>query len=247
MYDDKNATSIDFYNKDSTSKVLFTITLYDDKYKEKKDSLRKYLFGAEENIPQNMHLSSKGLDFMKKQEGVVDHVYNDAKGGPSKYCTEHTNHNAINAKSECDNEKHKVTNAQGEKLLGKPTIGLGHLITSQTELDDYCSRQPIASVELWKLFEDNDKKKYEDPIRKYIKVKLKPCEFDALFSFIFNTGANGFKNTNVCKLINSEEYDSDKLEEAMLQWKNPSIVVDRREDEIELFNDCKYTFRDSNL
>jgi murein DD-endopeptidase MepM/ murein hydrolase activator NlpD len=50
LYADKKAASIDFYNKDSPKDVLFNLTVFDAKYDQKIESLKKYLFGEENSF-----------------------------------------------------------------------------------------------------------------------------------------------------------------------------------------------------
>jgi lysozyme family protein len=62
LYADKKAASIDFYNKDSPKDVLFNLTVFDAKYDQKIESLKRYLLGEEENS-----------NFNKYQNKIFDH------------------------------------------------------------------------------------------------------------------------------------------------------------------------------
>jgi len=128
--------------------------------------------------------------------------------------------------------------------MGKPTIGLGHLIKSQKELDSYCDNEPINKDELWKLFLEMDAPKYDKIIKDAITIKLTPCQYDALFSFVFNTGTAGNKLKN---LINSGDFTSKQIKDAMMEWDTPSIVIERRKDEVKLITECEYTFRGNSI
>ena len=192
-----------------------------------------------------LSFSENGIEFLKKQEGVITHVYNDAKGGNSKYCDEHDGH--TNSDWFCTESNHyNGKNKNGDPILGKPTIGLGHLIKSQEELDQYCSVKKdiqLSKEECWKLFKAVDLPKYENPLKAAIDVPLTQTQYDALVSFVFNTGTNNLRTRGVIKLINSGNFSADDMTNAFMQWKSPPIVISRREDEINLFNNGKYTFK----
>jgi hypothetical protein len=57
LYADKKAASIDFYNKDSPKDILFNLTVFDAKYDQKIESLKKYLLG-EENNKEDVYLDN---------------------------------------------------------------------------------------------------------------------------------------------------------------------------------------------
>ncbi|SFQ35004.1 Phage-related lysozyme (muramidase), GH24 family, partial [Pseudarcicella hirudinis] len=189
---------------------------------------------------KNLQFSEMGIKFLQKQEAVITHVYNDAKGANSKYCDEHKTH-----KNEiwfCTESNHYV-----DDLQGKPTIGLGHLIKDQKELDKYCT-QTMTMDDCMKLFEEEDLPKYETPLKNAIDVELSQYQYDALLSFVFNTGTNRLRDREIFKkYINKKDLDPDKIKYALDKWHTPSIVIPRRDDEINLFNNGIYTFRGTEI
>ncbi|MDI9866763.1 lysozyme [Flectobacillus longus] len=239
----KTTMGVEFDISNSTNK--YKIDIQDTEAKDVKiDAVWKYLGNStiDPNLPVDvtlLTLSTKGETFLKKQEAVITHVYNDAKGGRSKYCDEHEGHST--SEWFCEKSNHYYN-----EILGKPTIGLGHLITSQDELDLYCS-QTLSIDDCMKLFREKDLPRYETPLKNAVDVKLTQYQYDALVSFVFNTGTNNLKERGVIKNINSNSFDAEDMEKAFMQWKRPSIVVPRREDEINLFNNGKYTFRGNEI
>jgi GH24 family phage-related lysozyme (muramidase) len=196
----------------------------------------------------NLALSESGIIFLKKHEGVITHVYNDAKGGSSKYCNEHNKHTSSDWF--CTKNNHYKKDKKGNQILGKPTIGLGHLIKSQEELDKYCGikeKIQLSFEDCWILFTEVDLPKYETPLKKAIDVPITQTQYDALLSFVFNTGTSNLRNRGVFKNINNGKATSINMEKALMQWKKPPIVIPRREDEINLFNNGKYTFNGNEI
>jgi GH24 family phage-related lysozyme (muramidase) len=187
-----------------------------------------------------LSLSADGIDFLKKQEAVITHVYNDAKGGKSTYCDEHSSHS--NSSWYCTKTNHFGKDKDGKSILGKPTIGLGHLITSESELEEYCNKT-VTKDEMIALFKNIDLPKYEAPLKAAIDEPITQAQYDALLSFVFNTGPKDLRKRQVFKNINTKNTKPQDMKDAFMQWKTPSIVIPRREDEIVLFNTGKYTFR----
>lgn len=64
---------------------------------------------------------------------------------------------------------------------------------------------------------------------------------------MFNTGTSNLRNRGVFKNINNGKATSINMEKALMQWKKPPIVIPRREDEINLFNNGKYTFNGNEI
>ncbi|MDI9873196.1 lysozyme [Flectobacillus rivi] len=236
----KTTMGVEFDVSNSTNK--FKIDIQDTEAKDVKiDAVWKYLGNSsiDPNLPVDvtlLTLSTKGETFLKKQEAVITHVYNDAKGGRSKYCDEHEGHST--SEWFCEKSNHYYN-----EILGKPTIGLGHLITSQDELDLYCS-QTLSIDDCMKLFREKDLPRYETPLKNAVDVKLTQYQYDALVSFVFNTGSGGLRDRGLFKkLINKGIFDEDKIRKEFEKWHQPTIVIPRRDDETELFINGKYTFR----
>jgi len=83
--------------------------------------------------------------------------------------------------------------------VGKATIGVGHLIRpgesfttiTEAEAEDLL-RQDVSAA--------------ERAISGLVKVGLSQNQFDALVCFVFNVGANAFKNSTMLRMLNERQY-----------------------------------------
>ncbi len=105
------------------------------------------------------------------------------------------------------------------------------------------SEQPflngISETEGLEIFE-SDLVRFERSVNNNVTVSLAQHQYDALVSFAFNIGANGFANSNLVILLNQGNYQA--VPEQMRLWTNlgdPGLIR-RREFEIELFRDGIY-------
>lgn len=78
----------------------------------------------------------------------------------------------------------------------------------------------------------------EDVINEYVEVELTQHQFDALVCFVFNIGANAFRESTLLRLLN--QGDSEGAAEQFLRWNKAGGKVlagltRRREAERELF------------
>jgi len=89
-------------------------------------------------------------------------------------------------------------------------------------------------------------KEYESSVNKTITVPLVQAEFDALVSFAYNVGTDGFEGSTVARKINENKYRAgDKIpdretaikaiEDAFLMWNKPPEIIGRRKREAESF------------
>ena len=88
---------------------------------------------------------------------------------------------------------------------------------------------------------------YEKAVQRDIKVNLYQYEFDALVSLIFNTGQNflniGGKNKKETKIkinINNHLYSEGADEFSDVTNGGTRGLVERRKDEIDIFNNNNY-------
>lgn len=118
---------------------------------------------------------------------------------------------------------------------GVYTIGYGH------------TENVFADSEISKLMADQilrkDLKKFENSIKKLVKVPLSQCQFDALVSFTFNAGATNLKNSTLLKYLNNGEYSL--AAEQFERWiyangKKLEGLLTRRKAEKEIFLHGKY-------
>lgn len=118
---------------------------------------------------------------------------------------------------------------------GKPTIGVGHVILPNENYQEITKEQAIDILA-------KDVERFEKAVKKHIIVPLNQNQFDALVSFIFNTGEGGIINTGVQKAVNASMFASvpAKLEE----WskfkvdgvlKTNKSLLNRRKSESQLF------------
>lgn len=129
---------------------------------------------------------------------------------------------------------------EGERLTGYPdsrgipTIGVGHTGT--------VNGHPVSigmkiSAELSSQLLKEDLIWVEDTIKKSVRVPLTQNQYDALCSFIFNTGAGAFKKSTLLKLLNAGNYCG--AADEFLKWKkagnDPDILLPRRLRERALF------------
>jgi len=120
---------------------------------------------------------------------------------------------------------------------GKPTIGVGHVILPGENYQEITKEQALKILA-------KDVQRFENAIKKHITTPLNQNQFDALVSFIFNTGEGGIINTGLQRAINSRNFDSvpKKLEE----WSRFRVggvlrinkgLLNRRKSEGQLFMD----------
>jgi lysozyme len=118
---------------------------------------------------------------------------------------------------------------------GKPTIGVGHVILPN---ENY---QTITREQAFEILA-KDVERFESAIKKHVTVPLNQNQFDALVSFIFNTGEGGIINTGVQKAVNSREFD--KVPEKLEEWSKFRVngelkvnrgLLNRRKSESQLF------------
>ena len=121
--------------------------------------------------------------------------------------------------------------------VGVWTIGVGHTAAAgkpNPQTMEKGDQLPVS--EMVELFL-TDLPKYEQGVVKAVKVPLAQHEFDALVSFHFNTGAIG-RATFVDKLNAGDRLGAAK---GMLAWSKPAEIIPRRQKEMKLFRDGKYS------
>jgi len=135
-----------------------------------------------------------------------------------------------------------ITKWEGLKLskylcpAGKWTIGVGHVILPHENISDTITKERAESILR------SDLVRFEKAIKKFITVRLNQNQFDALVSFIFNTGEGGIRNTSVQSTVNEQKFS--EVPEKLQMWskmrQNGKLVVSqgllrRRMSESELF------------
>lgn len=123
---------------------------------------------------------------------------------------------------------------------GKPTIGIGHLLTTNEKANEKF-KNGITSDQAFSLLEQ-DIKPAVDEVNKHVTQTLNQNQFDALVIFTFNIGTHGFDTSSALQALNENDFDD--VPDDMRKWnkvtKNGIHVVDpglntRRENEIKLW------------
>ena len=109
------------------------------------------------------------------------------------------------------------------------TIGVGHLILPR---EHYLLTELLSNERVEELFA-KDLEKYETAVNHTIHNDVTQYQFDALVSFCFNIGCNGFRNSTVARVINNGEFN--KVADAMMMWNKPKEIIGRRSKEVRLF------------
>lgn len=111
------------------------------------------------------------------------------------------------------------------------TIGYGHTATAKEGMK-------ITKEQALNLLA-RDLERFEKCVEDVINVALTQEQFDALVSFAFNRGCNGFRKSSVVELVNSRRFS-----EAADVWKTTAVtaggkrlagLVKRRKAESEMF------------
>ena len=84
------------------------------------------------------------------------------------------------------------------------TIGYGH--TSMAGPPKVTPGMTITKAEGEKILK-RDLKKYEDAVKRWVRVPLSQEQFDALTSFVYNVGEGNFKKSSVLKRVNQGRFD----------------------------------------
>jgi GH24 family phage-related lysozyme (muramidase) len=126
---------------------------------------------------------------------------------------------------------------------GHCTVGYGHLVHLQNCNFVEASEKPflngISEAEGLQYFR-SDLAIYEQAVNRSVTVPLAQNQYDALVSFAFNVGPNGFANSDLVLYLNQGNYSA--VPEQMMLWTNfgdPGLTR-RREFEITLFRDGIY-------
>lgn len=86
---------------------------------------------------------------------------------------------------------------------GTLTIGYGHTNASGREI----TPNTVWAHEQCLMVFGEDMKKYEDTIRRLVKMPLSPYQFDAMVSFAFNVGEGNLLKSALLKKINTADWD----------------------------------------
>lgn len=168
-----------------------------------------------------MELSSKGIELLKKEEGVIYYAYYCPANVPTIGVGCRVDMMSKEEESLCEYiPLHEV------KVIPKIRAvinGEGLVMTASLELVDQMLKRRLVS--------------FEKTVNQKVKVELKQNEFDALVSFIFNIGITAFNRSTLLKKINSRK-SNDEIKYEFMRWINAGgkpILKKRRETEVKLF------------
>lgn len=125
---------------------------------------------------------------------------------------------------------------------GKWTIGYGHT-ESAGGLKPGINSKKISKEEGDALLRI-DLPKYENIVRKNVRVPLNQNQFDALVSFVYNVGPYNFKTSALLSELNKGNYDAvpDQLRRWIHVKKKPNDgLKNRRESEVNVWSGESYT------
>ena len=119
-------------------------------------------------------------------------------------------------------------------IIGKPTIGYGHLVLPE----DHVHFDTILSPEEGEELLRKDLQKVYNCIKQNVSVQLNQNEFDALCSFIFNLGCGNFTKSTLLKKLNA--MDLNGAADEFTKWdmaggQHNSALRNRRLREQSLF------------
>jgi len=128
---------------------------------------------------------------------------------------------------------------------GEPTIGIGHLLTLSERRSGKIIIEKTAIEYRHGLTEQQvmalclqDIRDVVNVVNRVVVVRISQNQFNALVSFVFNIGNEGFRQSTLLRLLNQERFID--IPTQMRRWKydNGKVVqglINRREKEIQLW------------
>jgi lysozyme len=119
---------------------------------------------------------------------------------------------------------------------GYPTIGIGHLLTSEEKIGGKYA-DGITKEQALQILHD-DLKRFVLVVNNHVRCSLTQNQFDALVILAFNIGDGGFASSTVLRRVNSG--DLGVVPDAFRMWNkaggkvNKGLIA-RRENEIKLW------------
>lgn len=115
---------------------------------------------------------------------------------------------------------------------GLLTIGIGHLIKPGE------SFTILTQQQVFDLFAQDCQSRVAFLNECLNGIPVTQNQFDALFSFMYNIGNNGFENSQV--LAKLEDGDIQGAGAAFMGWSRPPEIIPRRKREMNLFLNGTY-------
>lgn len=152
-------------------------------------------------------------------------------------------------------------------IAGVRTIGVGHVILKTDVFltaalgKRYEVGDKLTDKQILKLL-SLDISKFENAVRKFVKVPLKQHQFDALVMFTFNVGVGAFKRSTLLRKLNEGDYE--EVSNQIMRWNKARVrgklrpvqgLINRREMERQIFFmgteletlNRKFTFRFNDM
>ena len=119
---------------------------------------------------------------------------------------------------------------------GKPTIGIGHLLTNEEKVGSKYA-EGITKEQALQILHD-DLKRFIAAVNNHVRIGLTQNQFDALVILAFNIGDVGFTTSTVLRRVNAGDFGT--VPDAFRMWNKAGGKVDqglviRRENEIKLW------------
>ena len=77
---------------------------------------------------------------------------------------------------------------------------------------------------------------FEKAVNESVTSVITQNQFNALFCFCWNVGINGFKGSQLLKIVNKEPNNSSMIEWGFFQWKGKNnILLSRRQKELKMY------------
>ena len=109
------------------------------------------------------------------------------------------------------------------------TIGVGHLIKPD---EKHLINTVLTDDQVHDLLR-HDLSWCDEAITSSVRAPLNQNQYDALYSLCFNIGADHFKQSEVVKHLNQNDYNN--AANAFMNWVTPVVLKPRREKERKLF------------
>lgn len=121
--------------------------------------------------------------------------------------------------------------------VGVATVGIGTTVYPNgraVSISDSC----VDEAKAFEYLEDHTNKRIISKIKDLIKVNLNQNQTDAIISFVYNIGADGFKDSTLLERLNRNPNDVNGITAAFMMWinaKGKPILKERRRQEVKLY------------